>query len=139
MINLKENTFFFTFFHYSQSPIKVTFATLYTEEVALVKLRFTDQIWSPEQAGGRRGLVIGHREHSKIAGGLTSGPVPGGKPSPPPTSPRFMGKPETSGGIHRTRVYQLREPPAQLIARCVPLSARYSSSSSARSPQGESV
>ncbi|KAH9395204.1 hypothetical protein TYRP_020963 [Tyrophagus putrescentiae] len=39
---------------------KFTFATLYTEEVALVEPRFTDQIWSPEQAGGRGGLGDSH-------------------------------------------------------------------------------
>ncbi|KAH9410176.1 hypothetical protein TYRP_009931 [Tyrophagus putrescentiae] len=62
-------------------------------EVALVEPRFTDQIWSPEQAGGRGGLGDRSSGTPEGAGGLTNGPVPGGKP--PPTPPRLVGKPES--------------------------------------------
>ncbi|KAH9407562.1 hypothetical protein TYRP_012384 [Tyrophagus putrescentiae] len=62
-------------------------------KVALVESRFTDQIWSPEQAGGRGGLGDRSSGTPEGAGGLTNGPVPGGKP--PPTPPRLVGKPES--------------------------------------------
>ncbi|KAH9409129.1 hypothetical protein TYRP_011407 [Tyrophagus putrescentiae] len=79
-------------------------------EVALVEPRFTDQIWSPEQAGGRGGLGDRSSGTPEGAGGLTNGPVPGGKP--PPYSSSLGGETGEPGGNHRTRVHQLREPPA---------------------------